>query len=118
MTECAPKWRLILFLVAGFFLASCSQMRRASVDEEKEPQFLDGQKRERRMDYDGAIESFEKALQANPRNAAAHFELGVLYDQKKNDYGAAIYHYERHLQLRTNSPMAELVKHVHHRLHP
>src|SRR5580765_4414449 len=110
MTGCAPKRRLFLFLSLTFFFAACSQMRRGSVDEEKEPQFMEGQKRVKRMDYDGAIESFERALQANPNNASAHFELGVLYDQKKSDFAAAIHHYQRHLMLRTNSPMAELVK--------
>jgi len=39
-------------------------MRRGSVDEEKEPQFLEGQKRVKRMDWDGAVQSFERALQA------------------------------------------------------
>ncbi len=110
MTECAPKWRLFLYLFLGFSLASCTQIRRSSSEDEKEPQFIEGKKRENRMDYDGAIQSFERALQANPSNAAAHFELGVLDDQKKNDYAAAIYHYQRHLTLRTNSPMGELVK--------
>jgi LysM repeat protein len=110
MTECAPNRRLFLFLFLISFVAGCSQMRRGSVDEEKEPQFMEGQKRVKRMDWDGAIQSFERALQANPSNASAHFELGVLYDQKKTDYAAAIYHYQRHLLLRTNSPMADLVK--------
>jgi tetratricopeptide (TPR) repeat protein len=62
------------------------------------------------MDYDGAIESFERALQANPANAAAHLELGLLYEERKNDYVAAIYHYQRHLTYRTNSTLAEMVK--------
>jgi LysM repeat protein len=62
------------------------------------------------MDWEGAIESFERALQANPNNASAHLELGVLYDQKNSDFAAAIYHYQRHLTLRTNSPMADVVK--------
>src|SRR4029079_8377350 len=86
------------------------QMRRGAVDDEKEPLFLEGQKRAKRMDWDGAIESFERALQANPRNASAHFELGILYDQKKNDYISAIYHYQKHLTLRTNSPMADYAR--------
>jgi hypothetical protein len=110
MTERAPTWRLLLHLLLSFFLAGCTQMRRAAVDDEKEPQYLEGQKRANRMDWDGAIDSFEHALQANPKNASAHFQLGVLYDTKKNDYSAAIYHYQRHLMLRTNSPMADLVK--------
>jgi LysM repeat protein len=110
MTERAPSWRLFLMLLLSFSFLGCGPLRRGSVDEEKEPQFIEGKRRLSRMDWDKAIESFERALQANPYNAAAHLELGVLYDQKKNDYAAAIYHYQRHLMLRTNSPMAEVVK--------
>jgi tetratricopeptide (TPR) repeat protein len=110
MTDWAPNWRLILFLFLSFHLAGCGQLRRSSLDEEKEPHFMEGKKRSLRADWDGAIHSYERALQANPRNASAHFELGVLYDSKKNDYAAAIYHYQRHLALRTNSPMADVVK--------
>jgi LysM repeat protein len=110
MTECAPKWRLFLLLFLISLFAGCTQMRRASVDDEKEPQFIEGQKRIKRMDWDGAINAFEHALQANPNNASAHFELGVLYDQKKNDFISAIYHYHKHLVLRTNSPMAEMAR--------
>lgn len=110
MIDCAPKWRLFLLLLLSFGFAGCGQLRRASMDEEKEPQFLEGKKRVNRLDYDGAIQSFERALQANPNNASAHLELGVLYDTKKSDYAAAIYHYQRHLLLRTNSPMADVLK--------
>ena len=62
------------------------------------------------MDYKGAVESFQKALEANPRSAAAHFELGYLYDQKVNDYAAAVYHYEQYLRLRPSSDKAEIIR--------
>lgn len=58
----------------------------------------------RSMDYNGAIEEYEKALEVNPRNSAAHFELGWLCQEKLKDYAAAIYHYRKHLALQTNSP--------------
>jgi LysM repeat protein len=110
MIGCAPLWRLLLFLFLSVFFAGCSQLRRSSLDEEKEPHFIEGKKRGARFDWDGAIDSFGRALQVNPHNASAHLELGVLYDTKKNDYASAIYHYQRHLTLRTNSPMADVVK--------
>jgi LysM repeat protein len=62
------------------------------------------------MDFKGAIESFEKAVEVNPKSASAHFELGWLYDQKVNDPAAAIYHYERYLKLLPNSSKEEMVK--------
>lgn len=77
--------------------------------EEKDPHFIDGKKRVGSMDYDGAIDSFERALQANPKSGAAHLELGLLYEQRRNDPVSALYHYQRHLQLRKDSSVADVV---------
>jgi LysM repeat protein len=62
------------------------------------------------MDFKGAIDSFEKAVELNPKSASAHFELGCLYDQKESDPAAAIYHYERYLKLLPNSHKQETIK--------
>jgi LysM repeat protein len=62
------------------------------------------------MDYDGAVEAYEKALEVNPHSAAAHFELAWLYEGKENDPAAAIYHYERFLRLAPNSGKAEVAR--------
>jgi LysM repeat protein len=62
------------------------------------------------MDFKGAIDSFEKAVEVNPKSAPAHFELGWLYDQKESDPAAAIYHYERYLKFLPNSGKEEMVK--------
>ena len=80
------------------------------VDEEKDPNFIEGRNHLNMMDYKGALESFERAVQANPRNAAAHFELGVLYQDRMNDPLSAAFHYQKHLQLRPKSEYAEAVK--------
>ena len=109
MTKCAPVWRLFLFVVLAFSFAGCSQFRRSGVADEKDPHYLDGKRRQSGMDWDGAIRSFERALQSNPNNASAHFELGLIYDRKKNDPAAAIYHYQKHLTLRTNSPNSDRI---------
>jgi LysM repeat protein len=108
MTNRPGLWRSFVCFFLLLFLSGCFQMEN-SYEEEKDPHFIDGKNKVNSMDYDGAIDSFEKALQANPRSAAAHFELGFLFEQK-NDFGAAIYHYQRHLRLRPNSAMAEVVK--------
>jgi len=80
------------------------------VDEEKDPHFQRGLNLVNSQDYKGAADEFEKALENNPHSAAAHFELGCLYDTKLNDGAAAIYHYERHLQLQPNSDHAQKIK--------
>jgi LysM repeat protein len=114
MTSGAPAWRLFLFLFLAFSFVGCSQLKRGNADDEKDPHVMEGKRRLAGRDWDGAIESFERALQSNPNNAAAHRELGILYYEHKNDYPAAIYHYQRHLKLQPESPMAQVItQHIH-----
>jgi LysM repeat protein len=101
-------FRTVLLLLAGCVLGGC--VPPAPGDEEKEPYFLAGKGRVSTMDFTGAIQSFEKALEVNPKSAPAHFELGCLYDQKESDPAAAIYHFERYLKLLPNSGKEELVR--------
>lgn len=61
------------------------------------------------MDYAGAVESFEKSLQQNPRSVLAHFELGLVYEQHLGDYAAALYHYGKALKLRPAGYPAETI---------
>jgi LysM repeat protein len=62
------------------------------------------------LDYSGAAEAFEKALEANPRSASAHLELGLIDYENLNDWAAAIYHFERYLKLHPNSNKADSVR--------
>ena len=78
-------------------------------DEEKEPHFMVGKSRASTLDYEGAIESFDKALEVNPHSAAAHLELACLFDQKVADPAAAIYHYQKYLKLRPEAGNADVV---------
>ena len=80
------------------------------VDDEKEPHFVLGKSRVNAMDYQGAVEAYEESLEANPRSAAAHFELGWLYEQKVPDPAAAIYHYEQYLKLDPNAGNADIIR--------
>lgn len=97
-----------LALLAGLLaMTGCYLSGESSVDEEKEPHFLEGKARVNSLDYAGAIESFEKALEVNPKSASAHFELGCLCDQREADPAAAVYHYEHYLKLRPNGENCE-----------
>src|SRR5258708_37422430 len=62
------------------------------------------------LEYSRANACFEKGIAVNPRSAAAHFEAGLLYEKNQQDYAAAIYHFERFLDLRPRSDYAEVVK--------
>lgn len=108
MTFSVCFFRTALLLLVGVLLSGC--LPSAPKDEEKEQFYLAGKSRVGTRDFKGAIESFEKAVEVNPKSAPAHFELGWLYDQKESDPAAAIYHYERYLKLSPNSGKEDMVK--------
>jgi tetratricopeptide (TPR) repeat protein len=97
-------------ILLGIALFGCAPDAGSRADEETEPHFLNGRKLAGQMDYDGAVDAYEKALEVNPHSAAAHFELAWLYEGKENDPAAAIYHYERFLKLAPNSGKAEVAQ--------
>jgi LysM repeat protein len=102
--------RSLLLLLALLMLNGCLPSAQSQSDEEKEAHFQTGKSRVNAMDYPGAIESFDKALEVNPQSALAHFELGFLYDEKEPDPARAIYHYEEYLKLQPNAGNREIVK--------
>ncbi|MEN9574759.1 MAG: hypothetical protein RL514_2614 [Verrucomicrobiota bacterium] len=97
---------LLLVLCA----AGCIPTRDGTQDEQREPNFLRGQELRKQLDHQSAAEAFERALEANPRSAAAHFELGLLFEQHLNEPATAIYHFERYLKLLPKSDKAEIVR--------
>ncbi len=108
MTFSVGLFRAAPLVLAGLMLSGCAPS--GPKDEEKEQFFLAGKSRVNMMDFKGAIESFEKAVEVNPKSAPAHFELACLFDQKEADPAAAIYHYERYLKLAPNSGKEEIIK--------
>jgi len=96
---------LVAAAVGGCFPGNDSHQ-----DEERDPHFQRGRDLVNSQEFKAAADEFEKALETNPRSAAAHYELGCLYDTKLNDYAAAIYHYQRLLLLVPDSQRAALVR--------
>lgn len=111
MTFSPAPGRVVLFLCALLIsvFAGCSPLDDKPLDEEKETYFLQGRRELGSMNYPGAIEAFEKALQANPKSAAAHFELGMLYEERRGDFAEAIHHYQKHLELRPHSNLKDFI---------
>lgn len=101
-----------LALATTFLLAinGCLPSDSSPLDEEKEPHFVLGKSRVNAMDYAGAVEAFNESLEANPRSAAAHFQLACLFDQKETDAAAAIYHYQEFLRLNPKAGNTEVIK--------
>lgn len=97
-------------LLAGLMVLSGCVPESSSVDEERDAHLLAGKQRLVNRDIDGAIAEFEQALQVNPKNSTAHFELAVVYKTLKNDDASAIYHYQKCIAAQPNGrrrPLAE-----------
>ena len=109
MTVPTRLLRAMFAVFCSVMASGCFPNSRGPLNEEKEPHFLNGRSLVNAMDYQGAINAFGKALEVNPQSAAAHFELGWLYADKASDPAAAIYHYQRYLQLRPGAENAETV---------
>ena len=103
---CVPA--LVLCAVLSLItLSGCVPGEDDHVDETRDPNYQRGSAMVRSRDFIGAIEEFEKAIEVNPRSAAAHFEMAWLYEEKIKDYAAAIYHYQKYQALRPNSENSE-----------
>lgn len=101
---------LALMLMLCLWITGCTPTAETQLDEQRNPHYLAGKEKLGALDFKGAIESFERAVEDNPRSAFAHFELGVLYEQKESDYAAALYHYNKALKLRPNGHPAEIIR--------
>lgn len=91
-------------------VAGCDPGPSSPLDEQKDPHFLRGRNYASALDYEAAIKSFEEAIRANPNNASAHKELGLLYYEKRKNYARAIYHLDRLLELRPNDDLAATLR--------
>ena len=99
MIQSGLAWRCAVCILLCLGMSGCNSGGDSQVQEQREPHFLMGQKLARQMDYQGAIDAYEKALHVNPRSASAHFELALLCEDKAGDPAAAIYHYQQFLKL-------------------
>ena len=98
--------------VVLFCLCWCGCPRPAEnqSDEQKNRHYVAAREKLAALDYPGAAESFERAIDDNPRSALAHFELGLLLETRENDFAAALYHYNKALKLRPNAYPADNIK--------
>lgn len=103
-------WSAVFAVWIGITLSGCLPSDQNQSEEEKEPHFVLGKSRINSMDFQGAVQAFEESLETNPHSAAAHFELGWLYDEKEADPAAAIYHYQQYLKLSPNAGNAEVIR--------
>ncbi len=60
--------------------------------------------------YDDAIREYEKSLEFNPNNPEAHYNLGLLYDNYKDEPKKALIHYRSYLELKPDAADKEEVE--------
>jgi LysM repeat protein/TolA-binding protein len=106
-----PGWLVIAVL--GLCLVGCGDAPQPQNDEQN-PHFQRARDLVNLQDYKGAVTEFEKVLETSPQSAATHYELGWICENDKiRDYATAIYHYQKHLQLK---PDSERAAQVHERI--
>lgn len=110
MVASQAVWRWVGVCLLAAICAGCFPVAENDQSDKKDPHYIRGRKLVNAMDYYGAAEAFEKALAANPRSAAAHLELGILNEERFNNFARAIYHYEKFLELDPNSPQAPNIR--------
>ena len=109
----------IILLILG--LCGCTYLQDDPENEERDGHYLRAKKRQSEMDYLGAVASYEKALEANPRSSVAHLDLGLLYaeelhrgettpDEKRRYHAMAIYHLEKYLALKPDDFRADSLR--------
>ncbi|MDL5048662.1 LysM peptidoglycan-binding domain-containing protein [Oscillatoria amoena NRMC-F 0135] len=102
-----------VLLATALLLAGCDQIGRmtsSDAEAENNPHFAKAKERYAMMDYQGAIEAYERALRQNANLAKAHLEIALIYDDKLKDHISAVYHFRKYLVMRPDSGKKELVE--------
>ncbi|MDE3084880.1 MAG: LysM peptidoglycan-binding domain-containing protein, partial [Verrucomicrobiota bacterium] len=95
-----------------FVLAGCARDESYPyATETDEPIYQHGKALEKQGREQEALSDFLKVIAKRGEDAPeSHLEAGLLYEQHIKDPIAAIYHYRKYLELRPNSPQADLVR--------
>lgn len=106
--------RCVVLASVVWTMSGCLPTDSGQQAEEKEQHYVLGKARVNSLDYEGAVDAFKQSLEVNPRSAAAHYQLALLYDNDKqgplSDPAAAIYHFQEYLRLNPKAENAEVVK--------
>jgi LysM repeat protein len=96
---------LLLLLLAG-----CDWNRTEVVVEENERAFQRARTFQREGRMEEALSSYLQVIDSRRDAAESHFEAGYLFLREIQDPVRAIYHFQRHLELRPNSPQNAQVR--------
>jgi len=108
--------RALIWLPACLLLAGCDGIWSGGDDEARNALLAEARTKKLDRDYAGSVALLEKALEANPRLARAHWELGLIYSNSDGNTPAdlqddvyAIYHFRKLLQIEPNWKQAQSV---------
>jgi len=103
---------ICLVLAASLALVGCNVPNKIETqyDDSRNPYYKQAQQDLDNNNPDAAIADYDAALAANSKLAGAHYELGIIYSDKKADPIGAIFHFKRYLELAPTSDKAEQVK--------
>lgn len=105
------RFPFLLFACAALLLACRpAGVRDLDAMEEEDPRMVRALQLRRAQNIDGAIAEYEGILDKDPRMAKAHLQVGLLYDEYRQDYIRAIYHYRRYLELRPEAEKRDLIE--------
>ena len=101
-----------MFLGMTLLLVACSPEQKGEMpnNDYESSTFKRAKEKYELRDYRGAINLYEEVLRENASMAKAHFELGLIYNDKVNDPISAIYHFRKFLRLRPNSEREKTIQ--------
>ncbi|MFN0068978.1 MAG: LysM peptidoglycan-binding domain-containing protein [Limisphaerales bacterium] len=107
----AVRRGFFLALLGAALLTGCDPSgRMGSRDETREPHYRRAVTLRDERQYTRAAESFDLALEANPRSAAAHLDYARLCHEQMARPDQAIFHYQRYLALRPDDPHTDIIR--------
>lgn len=102
----------ILTIAATILAAGCNRLPEGeAIAEVNEPAYEEGKRLLKQGREQAALAEFTRVIQTRQDGAPeSHLEVGLLYQLEIKDPIAAIYHFRRYLELKPNSPQANLVR--------
>ncbi|GAB5562742.1 MAG: hypothetical protein SynsKO_43890 [Synoicihabitans sp.] len=106
-----PLVLLFSLIFLGSFLGGCNRLPEGeTIAEINEPAYEEGKRLLRQGREQAALAEFKRVIAIRQDGAPeSHLEVGLLYQLEVKDPIAAIYHFRRYLDLKPNSPEADLV---------
>ena len=108
MSRWSGGTRFLVLALIGWACVGCDRFA-SGKSEESDPDFQRAKSKWSRRDFAGAAESYEAALRTNPKSAAAHRELGLLYYENLKNPSAAIHYLRRYQKLQPNANDADTI---------